>query len=662
MVFHPMQRPFWRPSYRKRGSPVTHDRAALRTRTPKEQMRLESDNAMTCCEAQLLMSLHLRNDPSLPQGQREALEAHLLICSACSEGYEDDKRVVALLRRYWSVSEDTEGLLRGGAHEVERRRTSDRPWRPMSIQEGWADLKRRCPSLAEACRRDERNKKLRQLAWGIGSVAAAACVLIAIGIGWLALRNGDSGQPLPGVAVNPDGSSMGASAELVTSQGRRCLPLNRPHKTHDRPQEVLLGGMHRVVMNRNTTATFAVARGPARDGVAPQDGDGPYEIQLAQGELYVEVVPGHPFTVKTDNARLVITGTKFDVLADRSKTELVLLKGAVRFSQPAAADSFVDVTTGYASTIVGRSGPSIPRETDARVATAWARALALTNAIASAQPDADLHLLDSIRDDWPQPKPLDLESIDYVKWRDDRREWFAREFPWIFRIQSVLKEQHGIEADYVELLVVSGDIWQFNYPRPWNQPIPILNAAAVRRAAGHYGVDPAGLLDAVAPGAASRPSERPVGELAGRYRSALRCWHSNVAGLSGPTQPSPAAGDAPETRESDLLMFTLRAGTYLANTRTAAWIWTWTYPDKAAALCQARRQQGVALLDPDASGALQRWLDRLSRHAVAADSIAQIAPELITAPRATGCEGQVRALSDQLAEATAALLASEGPQ
>ena len=52
--------------------------------------------------------------------------------------------------------------------------------------------------------------------------------------------------------------------------------------------------------------------------------------------------------------------------------------------------------------------------------------------IAGVQPDADVRLLNSIRDYWPQSRPLDLDSIDYGNWRDDHRDWFAGEFPWIF--------------------------------------------------------------------------------------------------------------------------------------------------------------------------------------------------------------------------------------
>ena len=42
-----------------------------------------SRHEMTCEQAQLLMILHMKDDPDLTQAQREAFEAHLMVCSAC---------------------------------------------------------------------------------------------------------------------------------------------------------------------------------------------------------------------------------------------------------------------------------------------------------------------------------------------------------------------------------------------------------------------------------------------------------------------------------------------------------------------------------------------------------------------------------------------------
>ena len=49
-------------------------------------------------------------------------------------------------------------------------------------------------------------------------------------------------------------------------------------------------------------------------------------------------------------------------------------------------------------------------------------------------------------------------------------------------------------------------------------------------------------------------------------------------------------------------------------------------------------------------------------NATAADSISRITPELISAPKTTGCDMQGGALKTELANITATLLAPEGSQ
>ena len=42
----------------------------------------DSQDGITCRQAQLLMALHMKDDPDLTQAQREAFEAHTVVCSA----------------------------------------------------------------------------------------------------------------------------------------------------------------------------------------------------------------------------------------------------------------------------------------------------------------------------------------------------------------------------------------------------------------------------------------------------------------------------------------------------------------------------------------------------------------------------------------------------
>lgn len=608
-------------------------------------MHLKHETPFSCHDARRLMAFMSDNDPDLSLEERESFKKHLRICPSCAAEYEEDKQLTVLLKQYWSIKQARE------AHSI-----SDKPYRPMTVGEGWEDLKRRCPSLAEACRRDERKRKLRRMVWRIGSLAAAACVLIAVGVGFLTLRNSGSDRPGSEVAANQNGSPA-AYAELVTTKGRKPLALDRLITTGDQPCEILLGGMHRVVMNASTVATFSAA--PAQAGKNASGEATNYNIQLARGELYVEVVPGHPFTVNTANARLDITGTKFDVRAEWDRTDLTLLKGSVRFSRLLAAnatkstEAFVEVTAGYTASVVGQAAPTTPRKTDALAATAWARDLVLSNAVATAYPEENLHLLESIQGYWPRSQTLDLDSIDYVQWREEHREWFRREFPWIFQAADALKQHKGLDADYIELLMVSGDIWQFHYPRAINQPIPAFNAAGIRQIAAYYGVDPAALLAAIAPANADI-NEQPLAKAAEEYQKAMRNWQTDIAGL-GKTENRDAAA---EKRNSDVLLFSLRAGTYLTNTRTAAWAWAQAHPAEAAKLLAAWQRLGLLPIASE-TPSFQTWLSSLAGEIASAGKIGLFASELVTAPPATACEVEPNMTAGLLKETVEAFLKLE---
>ena len=144
---------------------------------------------MSCREAQLLMSLHMRDDPGLTQARREAFEAHMLICSSCWQDYEQDKRIAALVRKYGPpISEGTRRLLGKGGYPVPECNRARRPRKPMTVEEGWADLKRRIPELAEVSDRLARQHRRRTrticIFRRVGALAACLA-LVAVGGLWI---------------------------------------------------------------------------------------------------------------------------------------------------------------------------------------------------------------------------------------------------------------------------------------------------------------------------------------------------------------------------------------------------------------------------------------------------------------------------------------------
>ena len=367
------------------------------------------------------------------------------------------------------------------------------------------------------------------------------------------------------------------TVQLVTADGEQAIPLGQPVVTHgDEHAELLLDRQHKVVMNADTTATVDV------EGEA-------FTINLARGELYVEVVPGHAFEVTTPHARLTITGTKFNVKTDPSQTELALLKGSVRFAS-LANEQTVDVTTGHASTVAGRLAPTTPRQVDAQMVTAWARqklpGVPETGEVAS-YPGDGAALLGEIPLTALMPEIPDYRTWSYERFRDEMRPWFAEQFPWAMELEKALNEEYGIEADYLDVLVISGDIWQFRYPVGMAENIAAFHPTTLHNLAGWYGLDP----DQVAANIGRQPEKsslgmlsdgRPLGE---QFAEALYLWQDGW----------------PQESQADAAIFSFHAMGYLVRTRSALYCWVKEHPVQAERLWADPDYPGVGLTGLEAS-------------------------------------------------------------
>lgn len=172
-----------------------------------------------------------------------------------------------------------------------------------------------------------------------------------------------SENPTVGETSQPR-SQEGFFADEVTASSTKPLPLGPWVTTGEHLVEVRLGGLHRVVMNKNTSARFGVA-----SAASQKNG---YTIDLRQGELYVEVVPGHPFTVKTPNALLAITGTKFDVKIRDDRTDLVLVEGSIQLSGVDPVKGSVVVSRTTMASVVGTNKPTLSQAADLKPLVLWA--------------------------------------------------------------------------------------------------------------------------------------------------------------------------------------------------------------------------------------------------------------------------------------------------
>ena len=562
-----------------------------------------------CPQWELLLR-HVVQPEALTGNQREQISGHIAECEHCADTYD---ALCEAEQSLWNEAAALAGLRK-------RELTFAH-----SAEEGLADLWARI----EKDEVYQYRYQVRTVIFRGGTFAAAvaACIALTVAASWLF-----SPRTTPSIQVSPQGS-----AELITGNQRRALALGQPLTSEGR-QELLLAGMHRVVMNQHTTATFTV------------NSQGAYQIQLAAGELYVEVVPGHPFTVTTSNARLTITGTQFDVKAapGAGRTELTLLKGNIQFSGLARPQEAVSVTAGYASAVVGQAIPTEPAPVDALAATAWARDIALSNVVARLAPQAEGDLLELIQDSWQQPSWPDLDKLDYAAWRDAHRDWFTQQFPWIFKAQGALQKNHAVEADYLDLLMISGDIWQFRFDPnlPVTQPLARLEPIAIARLARFYQVDGPALAQSMGLSEPFPDGDRLGSQTrVGQYAEALRRWHKTLM-----TATTPAAAST-----GDALLITLRASAFLANTRTAVYLWMKAHPREAGQLLADDHYQlgSLAGLPSVESFSVALVSAQLSQQIKAMQDLDALTREQIMAPEAPQC---VPGLSLDLASYVATLL------
>ena len=92
--------------------------------------------------------------------------------------------------------------------------------------------------------------------------------------------------------------------------------------------------------------------------------EGAREVNL-KGEAFFSVTKdGHPFIVKTENAKTTVLGTKFNVRSIGEKTEVFVKEGKVSVKQNKSSDGTVELSKGQFSTVTKDQPPAVPREID----------------------------------------------------------------------------------------------------------------------------------------------------------------------------------------------------------------------------------------------------------------------------------------------------------
>ena len=512
--------------------------------------------SIICEQAQRTMALYMENDPDLTEQRRRVFEKHLENCPKCAKEYQETKYIIDMVKQHWQVSEDTLELIAEAGQSYKPK---------MTVEEGWADLCRRCPDLAETT---EKPKSL-QLFLRIGAVAA--CFVIGV-LTWMVFSNYSKQQTFPQdtssqqVASTPKAS---VKVELVTNAGNIPISSNQQITSASQIKTLLINGKHQMTMNTNTILTFEPLVKNSNIGCL---------VKLDSGRIYTNVEhDGNPFIIDTAHGQAVITGTTFDIKTTENSTTLIVTEGTVQFE---SQEGVVNVTAGQTSEIVGQSTPSIPLSCNTVELTAWATGYKPGPALTQAESNTDLSELPLFFG----KEPIVLEETDYGSWVEQKRDWFQQEFPWIFQLKEALTKE-SIEVDYPELLIKSGDAWQFVCLEGVPARFLVIDSNSLLNTASDYGFDKQWLLGNVP--AAKSALEKPV--LSENSFTGLNAFGRWLKYL-----------DESKSLEPLTPIYSYHASKYLAETRSLIWF---AVRDGRYDLTDEERVEVLALLQEEITAA-----------------------------------------------------------
>jgi len=397
---------------------------------------------MNCRLAKKLIPSSLApNEPWLTSTDRADLISHIARCDSCRQDYEETRQIVHLFQQYGQISEETQALI-------------DKAM------------------LEEPGQKAARTLGLSPIATKVASIAAA--IIISLGIGWA----------FWGSNANKQGGAQQASIQkqpttLQITENDVPIPASGIIKTDSTQiRELLIDNKHQLVINRDTTLSIGLLVSNGKQGC---------KIELHSGQILAHVEhDGNPFEVHSPHGKAVITGTTFDVKVTDHETALVVAEGSVQFE---STKGMVQVLGGHRSKLRAQSQPTEPVACNAPLLMAWATGSDAVPKMADSQ-------VDKLIEDLPLPltyqgQPVDLESLDYDGWIEEKRDWFKGQFPWIFAILEELttnNQELATEAipDYAELLIQTGDLWQIVYPHRFYRQISVIQRDSLAKVADRY--------------------------------------------------------------------------------------------------------------------------------------------------------------------------------
>jgi len=473
---------------------------------------------MDCEEAQVLSIPHIMGDLERNSSQHRELEVHLVSCRLCAAEYERSKWTVEFIQQNTAIFAEV-------FENMEKTQVPNQE----QLKRGWDSIQ----AKIEARQRRESLRELRRPLWR--PAAAAACIAIAVSL-WLVLSNSDMTSQR--TRQQPVAAATPLRIEVLSGNGNVVFVAGTEVRTtHSELKTLIINGKHQIVMNRDTVLSISQLAEGSRCGCL---------VNLALGEVFARVEhDGSPFVVGTANGKAVITGTTFDVKATDASTTLVVSEGTVKFE---SEKGVVRVAAGQTSKIVNQSAPSIPLSCNTAEFTAWATGYKAGPALARTELNPE---------PWDLPlsfgeKPIVLAETDYEQWVGQKREWFKKDFPWIFELKDAFAGE-GIEVDYPELLIKSGDVWQFVCLQKFPARFSVPDFESLLKIAICYGFDKDWLLKNV-----------PTAKIVQNKSSLLQ----NLTGLAAFVQWLKYAKGH---EESPAPYYSADAGKYLAETRSLIW-------------------------------------------------------------------------------------------
>jgi hypothetical protein len=492
----------------------------------KGKMGYSIKKQMTCCQVRRLMDLYICNDPSLRVEKRKAFDAHLHNCWDCARKHEESQWIASLVRESWPYEEKNQAFL---------KRINQLDQRNEVIEQCWQELKCRIPELTPL----EKERKYLPLFQRIGAFAACLIIGIFVFLVFSYLKPSITWGPAAECVVS--GPKPSLKVELVSENGNMPLPYSHQITASKELKNLIINSKYWMVMNTKTSLSIEPLVENNRIGC---------KVTLDQGEIYINVEhDGKPFTVATAHGKAIITGTTFDVRTTDTTTTLVVTEGTVLFGSTKRA---VEVAAGQTSEIVSNSTPTKPISCNTTKLTAWATAPKTQRALAQIKPPLETYGITGLPLFVTQ-EPIDLKSINYEQWVEQKRGWFKQQFPWIFQLKAALSKE-GIEVDYPELLIKTGDVWQFVCFDAFPVRFSIIDPNSLIKTASGYGFEKQWLLENVP--VAKSTLEKPI--LAENSMVGLKAFEQWLKYAKGEEEiPSP--------------LFSYLAAKYLAETRSIIW-------------------------------------------------------------------------------------------